>query len=987
MKVAEYRHALTVGGIALVWLSGCGGGATGRFTALASALPHWAPQVALTLPLTHSAKSPAGETAAGIDSNGRFVVWNVRSKRQILSAISRISEDDERQLYDQPRLWISRDGRFVGLVLKAGAIETTDLDKRSRRLWEARAITPNDKESLADLAKRAARELGTTWAHQDPAHPATLNNGVIEPIQTFASSPLSDVFLVSSASGAWWWTPADRDVPDQPVAFRGAKHVVPTDRHVAVQNGDGWFLYDLLDGSSRRLRSLVTNSIFDISEDGQSLIYGPETGGLAIFDVTRGGPGLALAWWPPRLAHDLAKKGWFSGGMQVPQFGGAGLSRDGKLAMSIETGPAVEVFRTDDGARVARFDVPGDRHCAGLVGPKSLFVVGATRWGRVFDLESGRIVTVADAPAAPQAQCWMSSGGTALVGTAITRPDGKMVQLQKADTAPESAAFNNDASQVVVSSRESLRGWRVSDGALLMDYSPPPGAVVELRFIGKDHFAALGADGGVRIYHRLQRAPQSTLFASKGSWLVVDREGRLDTNDLESVPGLAYTLEGSPREALSADLFLRSYYQPGLLRKLWQRDRLQPVEAVASLDLERPTVEFVSVEREGERASVRVRVRPPAAAKPGSSHNAFQLRLFRDGQLVADFPKTPDDIPSGPSKLAAWRKAMPIPIDASAGYVDLPPFNVALGRFGASAESPLTVELSAYAFNGSRVRGDVTKYQLDTPAGAISRAGRVFLLTIAVGRSNDASLTLTLVADGARELRDRLKAALEAGPNAKTVVPVSLISDPISAPRADELTPSGANITTVLQTLGGTHPSSAPDGELTKAGPQDAVIIYVAAHGERAKASGDKLGDFGFLPADPERGAITARALTSLLRAIDAGSITLVLDTCYAGASLRGTSFLPGPLGNPGLAQLAYDKQMQVLAATQAADVALSGVLSSALSAALDEQGTKSLGEVLRAAERRVRNLTSSAGTGQIPELFDYARTVMQPVLASKGPR
>ena len=38
---------------------------------------------------------------------------------------------------------------------------------------------------------------------------------------------------------------------------------------------------------------------------------------------------------------------------------------------------------------------------------------------------------------------------------------------------------------------------------------------------------------------------------------------------------------------------------------------------------------------------------------------------------------------------------------------------------------------------------------------------------------------------------------------------------------------------------------------------------------------------------------------------------------CHSAASIQGEGFKPGPLGSKGLGQLAYDKRMRVLAASQ----------------------------------------------------------------------
>jgi hypothetical protein len=50
--------------------------------------------------------------------------------------------------------------------------------------------------------------------------------------------------------------------------------------------------------------------------------------------------------------------------------------------------------------------------------------------------------------------------------------------------------------------------------------------------------------------------------------------------------------------------------------------------------------------------------------------------------------------------------------------------------------------------------------------------------------------------------------------------------------------------------------------------------------------------------------------------------MTLILDACFSAESVQAGDFKPGPLGSRGLGQLAYDKRMRVLAASQSDEVA-----------------------------------------------------------------
>jgi hypothetical protein len=128
---------------------------------------------------------------------------------------------------------------------------------------------------------------------------------------------------------------------------------------------------------------------------------------------------------------------------------------------------------------------------------------------------------------------------------------------------------------------------------------------------------------------------------------------------------------------------------------------------------------------------------------------------------------------------------------------------------------------------------------------------------------------------------------------------------------------------------------------------------------------------------------ISSQEVAEWLRPVDAGQLVLILDACHAGASVDAPGFKPGPMGDASFGQLAYDKTMRILAASQADDVALEsrslrhGLLTYALIdeglggqtgkalADLDGNGQVALGEWLRYGERRVPQLFADIRNGK----------------------
>ena len=117
---------------------------------------------------------------------------------------------------------------------------------------------------------------------------------------------------------------------------------------------------------------------------------------------------------------------------------------------------------------------------------------------------------------------------------------------------------------------------------------------------------------------------------------------------------------------------------------------------------------------------------------------------------------------------------------------------------------------------------------------------------------------------------------------------------------------------------------------------------------------------------------VSSGELSAWLRGVDAGQLALVVNCCHSAATVEQPGFKPGPMGSRGLGQLAYDKAMRVLAASQADDVALealvkgegSGLLTFALvreglmrGTADEPGGGLTLGGLLKYAEGRVPTL------------------------------
>jgi uncharacterized caspase-like protein len=162
----------------------------------------------------------------------------------------------------------------------------------------------------------------------------------------------------------------------------------------------------------------------------------------------------------------------------------------------------------------------------------------------------------------------------------------------------------------------------------------------------------------------------------------------------------------------------------------------------------------------------------------------------------------------------------------------------------------------------------------------------------------------------------------------------------------------------------------------TSVQPEDAVVVYFSGHG---KASGDHFylvpHDLGYSgPRDQSSveglqqiltHSISDLELEEAFRDIDAGQMFMIIDACNSGQALENKDEpRRGPMNTRGLAQLAYEKGMYIMTASQNVEEAFVSkkLKHSYLTYALVEEGLKT-----KAAD------ADHNGEVNLREWFDYA--------------
>ncbi len=521
-----------------------------------------------------------------------------------------------------------------------------------------------------------------------------------------------------------------------------------------------------------------------------------------------------------------------------------------------------------------------------------------------------------------------------------------------------------------------------------------------------------------------------------GTWMVVTPDGRFDTNDLEEIVGLRWVMPDDPLRALPLEIFMRDYYEPRLLPRLLAKDYLKPVRDLRSLNRTQPRVSNLQVSAPDEQGRVTVSFEATSQVNATQRNGdgapliseVHDARLFRnrqlvgycDGQLVGSRALTDKAGCNGEVKT-----------DAS-GKVIVTFNDIKLPRRADSKQ----VEFSAYAFNSDRVKSETTRKIYEPSPLPPTFKGRAYVITVGVNAYDDPTINpLRFAASDAERTRQSLAAELEKRGEYAEVVSVKLTSDyevqldgrVIPAREAllkqvrngklavtEKLATKG-NIKTIFDLLAG-RPAPAEDvsripdaGKLRKAQPEDLIIIAFASHGYAAPdgifylipaditqpagfPANEKIQDYldrcvknqmdgqataGCQPAlEYLRRAISSDDLSLWLRDVDGGDLTLIVDACHSAASV-GNEFKPGPMGSRGLGQLAYDKGVRLLAATQADNVAMESgkIKQGLLTYALVRAGLELGRADFKPADQTI-TLTEwlTYGREQTPKLYDILR-------------
>lgn len=515
-------------------------------------------------------------------------------------------------------------------------------------------------------------------------------------------------------------------------------------------------------------------------------------------------------------------------------------------------------------------------------------------------------------------------------------------------------ALNMDGSVIALQNGDRIDFVQTENSSVISRLVPHDGGIASMSFSKtRSLFATSGRDGTVKLWSVSSSGDPRIRFSAQlmitlvsfrpvwwlgrdSRWIAFSPGGDFDTNTPDSVP-VVWRL-GQGFTGISVDRFFREYYQPRLVSTLFAENREKSSRASVSLEnvnRAAPIVKILSVERaRGDKQSLDIAVQVTATAssvvRPGlpnpESGGVYDLHLLVDDRTRELMPRLTDLSMLTNRSLAnkeAWRSLLKV-TDSSATIVFT---NVLSSRH--FLQHP--VKISAYAFNSDKVKSNTDIYtnyfKLDLD-DSVPAESRVFILSIGVSESPSFP-SLRMAAEDARLVsREFLKRLSSTNTMHRwdDVVPIVLISatnmNPISEAPATK-----KNIETVLHILAGRSvqdedrlalPQSARN-RVRASTFNDVVILFYSGHG---KSRSDR--SFLLIPGDAttkgrqeDVEGLSTDEVAFLMRDIRARQIYMILDACESAAAIKGPDFRPGPMGDGTLGQLAYDKQIYVLAAAQ----------------------------------------------------------------------
>lgn len=531
--------------------------------------------------------------------------------------------------------------------------------------------------------------------------------------------------------------------------------------------------------------------------------------------------------------------------------------------------------------------------------------------------------------------------------------NGALVRTLAENASHISLAFSPDGRTLAAGTNSNVLLYDVGTGSVRHSLAGHAGHVWTVTYgLGGKILASGSDDTSIRFWEADSGNPLATANSFNGGreWLVTTPDGLFDGSP-GALSRVRWRFSTNLFDTAPVEIFFNEFYHPGLLAEVLAGKSPKAPRDIGAIDRRQTTVSLALAggQPQGSLSSrtVSVRLTVTEAAADGqhaTGSGARDVRLFRNGALVH-----------------VWRG------------------EVLRGRSDTTLQAAVAVvaganRFTAYAFNRDNIKSaDAT---LLVPGDeSLRRMGTAYILAIGVNQYANPDYNLTYAVPDAQAFGAELARQQSGVGTYGHVEVISLLNKDATK----------ANILAALSKLAGKQVVGASPAlqKLSRAEPEDAVFVYFAGHGTargpRFYLIPHDLGYTGRRDALDDAGAkailshgISDEELERAFEPIDAGRLLLVIDACNSGQALEAAEKRRGPINSKGLAQLAYEKGMYVLAAAQGYQAALevAQLGHGLLTYALVEEGLKTPVADVRPADGDVmmREWLDFA-SGRVPEL------------------
>ena len=673
------------------------------------------------------------------------------------------------------------------------------------------------------------------------------------------------------------------------------------------------------------------------SPDNQLLASGSNSGAIKVWDLSTA-----------QVAYSLPRQG---GGVNIVAF-----SADGKSLAAGGIDNKVEIWDLE--SKRVRFLTGHSEEITSLVFIESgnkLISASRDKTVRVWNVNSGEAISSFDNLAAEVNALSVSPDGQLLAAANVD----KTVRLWKISEPVPIKTFTGHTGQVwtvafnpsstVLASGSDDRNvilWDIQSGKDGPQLKGNSDSISGLSFTRDGRFIACSSDdGSITIWDSASASLRATMVSMPGSddWLVATPDGLFDGSP-ESWNLMLWRFDGTTFNTLPVESFFNEYYYPGVLAEILANKNPKAPSNIVQKDRRQPRIDLKIPNGDSDVTTRNIDVEiEVAGVPPDKSHSTESgvkdLRLFRNGLLVKKWAG--DVLQTGNTRTLRTT------------------IQIVAGRN----------RISAYAFNDDNIKSlDATA--IVNGANTLKRQGAAHMLVIGIEQYENPRYNLKYSVSDAIQMGAQLKAQQERLGRYNPIVTI-----PLTNAEATK-----RNILLALARLAGSSTGPLPQGvpkilsTINRAQPEDAVVIYFSGHGTALRdrfylvphdmGKGNQLvRDFAGLTAIINN-SISDEELVDSLHPLEADQLLVVIDACYSGQALESDEKRRGPMNTKGLAQLAYEKGIYVLTASESMEVAFEAdaLKHSYLAFALLEEGLKK-----RAAD------ANTDGDIFLKEWFDYA--------------